>query len=131
MGGRQGGPRLGHGTVRGVVASSLRALEEGRVDDVLAARARGDLRGSGEVRQVRRRQPAPDRYPTFRRMGLCIGSGTVESMCKGLVGERFKRRGMRWSVAGANAVLALRTAIFNDDYDDFWSPPGEVLPLAA
>ena len=47
------------------------------------------------------------RYPTFRGMGLCIGAGTVESMCKGLVGERFKRRGMRWSVAGANAVLVL------------------------
>ena len=71
------------------------------------------------------------RYPTFRRMGLCVGSGTVESMCKGLVGERFKRRGMRWSVAGANAVLALRVAIFNDDYDDFWPPPGEAPPLAA
>ena len=71
------------------------------------------------------------RYLTFRRMGLCVGSGTVESMCKGLVGERFKRRGMRWSVAGANAVLALRATIFNDDYDDFWPSPGEALPLAA
>ena len=44
-------------------------------------------------------------------------------LCKGLVGERFKRRGVRWSVAGANAVLALRAAVFNDRYDDFWQPP--------
>ena len=70
------------------------------------------------------------RYPTFRRMGLCIGSGAVESMCKGLVGERFKRRGMRWSVAGANAILALRAAIFNGSYDDFWQQ-APALPLAA
>ena len=63
-------------------------------------------------------------------MGLCVGSGAVESMCKGLVGERFKRRGMRWSVAGANAVLALRAAIFNEEYDDFW-PSGQAHPSAA
>ena len=71
------------------------------------------------------------RYPKFRRMGLRVGSGTVGSMCKGLVGERFKRRGMRWTVAGANAVLALRAAIFNDRYDDFRRPPSQAPPLTA
>ena len=30
----------------------------------------------------------------------------------------------------ANAVLALRSAIFNDSYDDFWQQ-GPVPPLAA
>ena len=167
------------------------ALEEGRVDDVLAVlRQHAETCGEAEkcVKHVegnRRRM----RCPAFRRMGLCIGSGAVESMCKGLVGERFKRRGdrlpsqpsspkcrcdrclaapplradgrsgcrsvpaprrsrrpgracppasstsacsrMRWSVAGANAVLALRAAVFNDRYDDFWQPPGEAPPLAA
>ena len=109
-----------------------RALEEGRVDDVLAA-LRALAESSEEARKCveyvarnRRRM----RYPTFRRMGLCIGSGAVESMCKGLVGERFKRRGMRWSVAGANAILALRAAIFNGSYDDFWQQ-APALPLAA
>ena len=70
------------------------------------------------------------RHPKFCGVGLCVWFGAVESMCKGLVGERFKRRGMRWSVAGANAVLALRAAIFNEDYDDFW-PSGQAPPLAA
>ena len=125
----------GHGTEL-CARWSLRvceALEEGRVDDVLAALRRHAEtceeaeRCVGYVEGNRRRM----RYPTFRGMGLCIGSGAVESMCKGLVSERFKRRGMRWSVAGANAVLALRAAIFNDRYDDFWQPPGEALPRAA
>ena len=109
------------------------ALEDGRLDDVLAAlRQRAETCGEAEkcigyMERNRRRM----RYPEFRKMGLCIGSGVVESMCKGLVGERFKRRGMRWSVAGANAVLALRAAIFNDRYDDFWQPPSQAPPWAA
>ncbi len=106
------------------------ALEEGRVDDVLEALRAEDCEEAAKcvayVDGNRRRM----RYPKFREMGLCVGSGTVESMCKGLVGERFKRRGMRWSVAGANAVLALRAAIFNEDYDDFW-PSGQAPPLTA
>ena len=109
-----------------------RALEAGRIDDVLAALrtyaadCEEAAKCIGYIDRNRRRM----RYPAFRKMGLCVGSGTVESMCKGLVGERFKRRGMRWSVAGANAILALRAAIFNETYDDFW-PSGEALPLAA
>ena len=108
------------------------ALEEGRVDDVLAAlRERAEnCEEAGKCVDYVARNRRRMRYPTFRGMGLCIGSGAVESMCKGLVGERFKRRGMRWSVAGANAVLALRSAIFNDSYDDFWQQ-GPAPPLAA
>ena len=109
------------------------ALEEGRVDDVLAAlRQRAETcEEAGKCIGYMERNRQRMRYPKFREMGLRIGSGTVESMCKGLVGERFKRRGMRWSVAGANAVLALRAAIFNDRYDDFWQPPSQAPPLAA
>lgn len=48
------------------------------------------------------------RYPKFRAMGLCVGSGVVEAGCKHTIGTRFKRPGMQWSVAGVNAVAALR-----------------------
>ena len=47
------------------------------------------------------------RYPQFRAMGLCVSSGVVEAGCKQL-GARLKRAGMRWTVAGANAIIALR-----------------------
>ena len=125
----------GHGTERCAQWSRrvCAALEAGRVEDVLAAlRQHAETCEAAEkcVKYVvgnRHRM----RYPKFRKMGLCVGSGVVESMCKGLVGERFKHRGMRWSVAGANAVLALRAAVFNDRYDDFWRPPDKAHPLAA
>ena len=38
------------------------------------------------------------RYPQFRAKGLCISSGVVEAGCK-QIGARFKRAGMRWTVA--------------------------------
>ena len=45
------------------------------------------------------------RYPQFRAKGLCISSGVVEAGCK-QIGARIKRASMRWTVAGANAIIA-------------------------
>ena len=45
------------------------------------------------------------RYPQFRARGLCVSSGVVEAGCK-QIGARLKRAGMRWTVAGANAIIA-------------------------
>ena len=59
-------------------------------------------------------------YPAFRAAGLCIGSGVVEGACRNLVCGRLKRGGMRWTVAGADAILALRSYIVSDRFGDFW-----------
>jgi len=66
------------------------------------------------------------RYDQFRSRGLDIGSGRVEAMCK-QVGVRMKRNGMRWSESGAQAVLSLRSAWLNGQWEEFWSQR----PLAA
>lgn len=66
-------------------------------------------------------------YPSYRSEGLDIGSGPVESACKRLVGGRLKGPGMRWTVLGADAVLALRTVWFNGQWRELW----ESKPLAA
>ncbi|MGC8563080.1 MAG: ISKra4 family transposase [Thermoplasmata archaeon] len=60
------------------------------------------------------------RYPEFRSMGLCTSSGVVEAGCKSVVGGRLKKSGMHWSVAGANAILALRCSIKSGRYESFW-----------
>lgn len=54
------------------------------------------------------RNAARMQYPLFRQQGLPIGSGAVESSAKRLVQQRMKRAGMRWSEAGAHAILQLR-----------------------
>jgi hypothetical protein len=50
-------------------------------------------------------------YPAFRLDGLPIGSGAIESAADHLVQRRLKRAGMRWSEAGADAVLMLRARL--------------------
>ena len=59
-------------------------------------------------------------YPTFRAQGMQIGSGMAEAACKTVVSTRAKRAGMRWTPSGLTAILALRVAVLNGSYDDFW-----------
>ena len=60
------------------------------------------------------------RCPRFRAQGLCVSSGVVEAGCKRVVGARLKRAGMRWTVAGANAIIALRCCRLSGRFEDFW-----------
>ena len=97
-------------------------LDEGRVDDVIAA-----LRSHGETCEQARKDAeyfCTNRermnYPKFRAMGLCVASGVVEGGCKHIVGARLKQGGMRWTVAGANAIIALRCTVESNRFDDFW-----------
>jgi hypothetical protein len=48
------------------------------------------------------------RYHWFRSRGLFVGSGVVEASCKTIVAQRLKQAGMHWTVAGADAIIALR-----------------------
>ena len=52
-------------------------------------------------------------YPAYRARGLPVGSGAVESAAKQLVQARLKRAGMRWSEAGAQALLAVTAQLAN------------------
>jgi hypothetical protein len=58
-------------------------------------------------------------YDRYRARGLDIGSGMVESACTALIGMREKGPGMRWSVAGAQAVANVRVLLFNDEWADY------------
>ena len=60
------------------------------------------------------------RYPAFRAQGLCVSSGVVEAGCKVAIGTRLKRAGMHWTVAGADAIIALRCGILSGRFEDFW-----------
>jgi hypothetical protein len=56
-------------------------------------------------------------YPQYVERGLMIGSGVVEATCKVVVTQRLKHAGMRWSEPGADAVLAIRTTLLNEEFD--------------
>ena len=58
-------------------------------------------------------------YQTWRRQGYHIGSGVMEAGCKNVVQGRFKGVGMRWSPAGAQAMLQVRAAWCSSEQVDF------------
>jgi hypothetical protein len=60
------------------------------------------------------------RYPEFRAAGLCTSTGVVEAGCKVAIGTRCKRAGIHWSVAGADAIIALRCSMLSGRFEEFW-----------
>ena len=61
------------------------------------------------------------RCAAFRRQGLPIGSGLVESANKVVVEARLKGAGRRWAEANVDALLALRGAICSERWDEAWA----------
>jgi len=61
-------------------------------------------------------------YKHFRARGFFVGSGVVEAGCKTVVAQRLKQSGMRWTVAGANAVIALRCRLLGNRWEELWRP---------
>jgi hypothetical protein len=61
------------------------------------------------------------RYAEFRQKKYFVGSGVVEAGCRTVIGQRLKFSGMRWSVRGANAIIALRACLLSGRFEDFWA----------
>jgi hypothetical protein len=64
------------------------------------------------------------RYPLFRQAGWPIGSGMVESANKLVVEARLKGTGMRWKRSNVNPMLALRTGVCNERWQETWHVAG-------
>lgn len=60
------------------------------------------------------------RYDEFHAAGLCTSTGVVEAGCKTAIGVRCKRAGMHWTVAGVDAIIALRCSKLSGRFEDFW-----------
>jgi hypothetical protein len=97
-------------------------LDAGDLDAVLTA-LRGHAPHDDEARKcvdyIDRNRGRMD-YPAFRAAGLCTSTGVVEAGCKVAIGTRCKRAGMHWTVAGADAIIALRCCTLSGRFEDFW-----------
>lgn len=98
------------------VLRALSLLPVGRAPDpAAAATARDQTLG-----YLRARRAQID-YARFRRRGLPIGSGMVESGHKIVVQARLKGAGMHWARPNVDPMLALRCAACNDRWDAAWA----------
>ena len=61
------------------------------------------------------------RYHALKEESIAIGSGVVEAANKTLVTQRMKRSGMRWRIAGGQAVLTFRALIKSGRFDRVWA----------
>jgi hypothetical protein len=71
-----------------------------------------------EAGYLQRNLPFMD-YARYLKNGWPIGTGVVEGTCRHLVKDRMELSGMRWTVAGAEALLALRAVNENGDWEAF------------
>jgi hypothetical protein len=101
-------------------------LWEGRVEAVIVALHRESKRegaeGEAAFEQIHYFETNKERmrYSDYRQKGFPIGSGTVESACKRLIGARMKGAGMCWSKPGAQGVLMLRAELLSDRWKQSW-----------
>lgn len=120
--------REGSDEAQAFVETYLRKLLEGKVKRVI-----------GGIRQMATKHDLPNgkwdkvedclayfavraeymMYDEYLAAGYPIGSGVVEGACRHLVKDRMEQTGMRWRIAGAQAILSLRSIYINDDWDAF------------
>lgn len=60
------------------------------------------------------------RYDQYLEAGLPIATGVIEGACRHLVKDRMELTGARWGLAGAEAVLRLRSLRSSGDFEDYW-----------
>jgi hypothetical protein len=120
---------FGSGSAAGTawVAARRDDLDDGDVDVIIAEirklpaasdpNRQDELRKEAEYFETNKLRMC---YRYFRGRGFFVGSGVVEAGCKTVIGQRLKQSGMRWTVAGANAVIALRCRLLGDRWDDLW-----------
>lgn len=104
--------RILGGYVTGVVAG-LRRLGTVRGLSGAKKKALGTICGylSGNAGRMR--------YAEYLRAGYPIASGVIEGACRSYVKDRLERSGMRWTRAGAQAMLDVRSEFLNGDWETF------------
>jgi len=108
------------------VHQQLKRLMEGKVEEVIASLSELSVSNTDVTQKIEENityftnNKDRMRYNEYKEKGYHIGSGTVESACKHVVGQRLKQAGMKWSVEGADAILQLRVLWKNGEWSKFW-----------
>jgi hypothetical protein len=109
---------LKHGSADNVLQTlrDMQAEVSGRAEE--ASTSVQLLEGSLAYLEKRRPQLA---YADFQAAGYPIGSGSVESANKLVVEARLKGAGMHWARPHVDPMLALRSALCSDRWDEAWA----------
>ena len=59
------------------------------------------------------------RYDDYLRQGYPIASGVIEGACRHVIKDRMEQGGMRWTLAGAEAMLHVRSVCASSIWEEF------------
>jgi hypothetical protein len=59
------------------------------------------------------------RYDEYLQAGYPIASGVIEGACRHIIKDRMEQGGMRWTLAGAKAMLNVRSVLASTESDNF------------
>jgi hypothetical protein len=111
-----------------LVRQRLTQVLEGKVEAVIRALRRlghdRGLRGAkkaalGRLCNYLSKNRRRMRYDEYLRQGYPIASGVIEGACRHLIKDRMERAGMHWTVAGAQAMLDLRSIWIGGQWEAF------------
>lgn len=102
--------------LEGKVETVIRALRRQALDRKLkGAKKKSLARICGYLHKNRSRM----RYDEYLRRGYPIASGVIEGACRHLIKDRMERAGMHWTLAGAQAMLDLRSVHIGGHWEAF------------
>jgi hypothetical protein len=92
--------------LEGKVETVIRTLRRyGKERGLNGAKKKGLARITSYLNKNRQRM----RYDEYLREGYPIASGIIEGACRHLIKDRMERAGMHWTMAGAQAMLDVRS----------------------
>jgi hypothetical protein len=59
------------------------------------------------------------RYDEYLQAGYPIASGVIEGACRHIIKDRMEQGGMRWTLAGAKAMLNVRSVLASSEMENF------------
>jgi hypothetical protein len=102
--------------LQGKVASVIRALRRLAKKRGLKA---GERKALGRICGYFHKHRARMRYDEYLKQGYPIASGVIEGACRHLIKDRMERAGMHWTMAGAQAMLDLRSVWIGGYWEAF------------
>lgn len=93
---------------------------EGPTEVLTRLRALPPVEAAQEHVSYLEKREALMQYPTYQSQEWPIGSGIAESGNKLVMQARLKGAGMSWEASHVNPMLALRTAVCNDRWEEAW-----------
>lgn len=61
------------------------------------------------------------KYQEYKKQGLCLGSGAIESTNKNVIHRRMRIPGCRWTLENADNIAHMRAEFMNNNFDKWFN----------